>query len=233
MSKVESQKSKVESPMQTKDWNGNKESAHIMIGNNYRTKTESADREQRDYYATEPRAVRLLMEQLNLPKDFTIWECACGEGHLSEELHRLGYDVYSSDIINRGYRNQNAEIDFLNFDGFFDITEDGVGDDDIQAIITNPPYKYTTEFILKALKLVSVGGIVAMLLNLNYLSGKGRYAQIFSKYPPSKVYVFTGRVSCAKNGDFEHNSGSAINYAWFVWRKGFIKVTPQIEWIEI
>ena len=38
-------------------------------------------------------------------EDFTklhVWECACGEGHLSKELQKQGYQVYSSDLIDRG-----------------------------------------------------------------------------------------------------------------------------------
>ena len=42
-----------------------------------------------------------------LPEDFFpfVWECACGGGHLSEVLKTRGYDVKSSDIIDRGYEN--------------------------------------------------------------------------------------------------------------------------------
>jgi hypothetical protein len=43
-----------------------------------------------------------------------IWENACGEGHLSKELIKQGYQVYSSDLIDRGY-GMNP-IDFLGYD---------------------------------------------------------------------------------------------------------------------
>ena len=32
-----------------------------------------------------------------------IWECACGQGHLSEVLKANGYNVKSTDLIDRGY----------------------------------------------------------------------------------------------------------------------------------
>ena len=41
-----------------------------------------------------------------------VWECACGEGHLSEVLKSHGYKVRSSDIINRGYPGTEI-LDFL------------------------------------------------------------------------------------------------------------------------
>lgn len=48
-----------------------------------------------------------------------------------------------------------------------------------------------------------------------------------------KVLVFSERVLCAKNGDFEgmkQGGGSAVAYAWFVWQKGYNGNTT-IEWI--
>lgn len=56
---------------------------------------------------------------------------------------------------------------------------------------------------------------------------------MFSKYPPKKVLVFSERVLCAKNADFEgmkQGGGSAVAYAWFVWEKGF-NGKLIIEWI--
>lgn len=41
-----------------------------------------------------------------------------------------------------------------------------------------------------------------MFLRLQFLEGKRR-GKFFEKYPPSRVYVSTGRFACAKNGDFE------------------------------
>ena len=54
---------------------------------------------------------------------------------------------------------------------------------------------------------------------------------MFQKYPPKVVYVFSGRVKCAMNGDFEKVGSSAVAYAWFVWEKGF-KDEPVIRWVN-
>ena len=59
------------------------------------------DRETNDYYATDPYAATLLMEQETFSR--RIWECACGEGHLAKEFQKAGYLVYSSDLIDRGF----------------------------------------------------------------------------------------------------------------------------------
>ena len=81
-----------------KDWTGNSRSAHTTLGaRNYALN----EREVNDYYATEPKAARLLMAEEQFAP--MIWECACGEGHLAKEFISAGYHVYSTDLIDRGF----------------------------------------------------------------------------------------------------------------------------------
>ena len=88
-----------------KDWTGNSRSAHAILGaRNY----AQNEREIHDYYATEPKAARLLTEVEQFSP--IIWECACGEGHLVKEFEKAGYMVYASDLIDRGC---GEKIDFL------------------------------------------------------------------------------------------------------------------------
>lgn len=80
------------------DWTGNSRSTHAMLGaRNY----AQNEREENDYYATEPYAAALLMQVETFSR--YIWECACGEGHLSREFEKAGYFVYSSDLVDRGF----------------------------------------------------------------------------------------------------------------------------------
>ena len=37
------------------------------------------------------------------------------------------------------------------------------------------------------------------------------------KYPIKKVYVFSKRLNCAKNAEFEKYKSNAIAFAWFIW----------------
>lgn len=191
-----------------KDWIGNASVRKCNIRN--------ADAEPNDYYATEPKAVELLLEVEDFAQ--TIWEPACGEGHISKVLKAHGYDVLSTDLIDRGYGT--GEVDFLTtecrrhkFDG---------------DIITNPPYKYAKEFAEKALDLVEPGRKVAMFLKLTFLEGQGR-RDFFRNNPPMAVYVSSARLQCGKNGVFE--GSSAVAYAWFVWQKGHIGPT-HLKWIN-
>lgn len=72
-----------------------------------------------------------------------------------------------------------------------------------------------------------------MFLKLQFLEGKARKA-LFQKFPPKCIYVASGRLLCAKNGEFEKmkaGGGSAVAYAWFVWQKGYTGETV-VKWIN-
>ena len=108
-----------------------------------------SERERDDYYATEPKAVELL---LDLEKfDSNILEPCCGEGHMSEVLKSAGYNVTSSDLIDRGYGEVKSLFDYEHFDG---------------DVITNPPYKLALDCVKKSLDIVDNGRKVAMFLKI-------------------------------------------------------------------
>ena len=165
-----------------KDWSGNVNSVWKMLGASNHTENE---READDYYATDPIAIDKLLE-IEKPHRF-VWECACGGGHLSERLTERGYDVFNSDIKNRGYAEQHLVLDFLKQeDKLFSFEHD---------ILTNPPYKYATEFVLKALELLHEGCKCFMFLKLTFLEGKRRYIELFRDTPPA-VFTFFLSASC-------------------------------------
>lgn len=201
--------------IKVKDWIGNAKSDLVRNGASNHAMEE---RQENDYYATEPKATELLLDRETLSR--VVWECACGGGHMSDVLKRRGYVVYSSDLIDRGYQGTDL-IDFLK------TTQTNNMD-----IITNPPYKYAKEFVEHALDISEDGTKVAMFLKLTFLEGKAR-KEMFKKYPPKVIYVSSSRLQCAKNGDFERYGkgvGTAVAYAWYVWEKGF-KGDPIIKWI--
>ena len=175
------------------------------------------EREPMDYYATDPKAVEMLLKLEQFAP--VIWEPACGEGHISKVLQAHGYEVLSTDLVYRGFGDPEP-LDFLK------ETLDGFEGD----IITNPPYSVGLEFVQRALESIRPGGKVAMFLKVQFLEGQKRGA--FFKYtPPRTVYISRSRLSCAKNGDFERFPDSAIAYAWYVWEKGFTG-DPVIKWFN-
>lgn len=148
-----------------KDWTGNKTSVFKTLG---ASSHADAERQQNDYYATDPFAAQLLLQE-EVFSDH-IWECACGEKHLSNVFEADGYQVRSSDLIDRC---GNEVYDFLS-------DENTLWDGDI---ITNPPYKFATQFVQKAIDIIPKGRKVAMFLKLQFLEGKER-RKLFEKYPP-------------------------------------------------
>jgi len=141
----------------------------------------------------------------------------CGAGHISTVLKEYGYEVRSSDIEDRV---GNEVLDFLS------CKEPWNG-----SIVTNPPFKYAQEFVEKALELLPNRGKCAFLLRLQFLEGIKR-RKLFDENPPKTVYVFSKRIQCCINGEFEKYKGvgSAIPFAWFVWAKGY-KGDTVVKWI--
>ena len=199
-----------------KDWIGNKKSVFTSLGASNHTDKE---RQIEDYYATDPKVAKLLLELETFSPN--IWECACGEGHLSKVFADAGYKVKSTDLIDRGFGETG--IDFLSIDNL-----EWNGD-----IITNPPFKYAKQFVLKALQIIPTGNKVAMFLKIQFLETKGRKS-LFLSQPPKTVYVSSSRLLCAKNAEFEkmiEGGGSAVAYAWYVWQKGF-NGTTELKWFN-
>lgn len=197
------------------DWTGNNKSIYTCLGASNHSEEV---REMNDYYATEPKATKLLLENEKFSE--CVWEPACGEGHMVEVLVDAGYVVKASDLVRRKYPLE--VMDFLQVN---EVNE--------YDIITNPPYKIAKEFVEHALDISRDGVKVAMFLKLTFLESKAR-KKLFEKYPPKVLYVSSSRLQCAKNGDFvkyKQGTGTAVAYGWFVWEKGF-KGEPVIRWIN-
>lgn len=190
-----------------KDWTGNTQAVHAVNQRN-------RDAQEHDYYATDPKAVELLLEHEKFSGP--VWEPACGEGHISKVLQAHGLHVHSSDLVDRGYGA--AGVNFLTYP-FCDHRCD---------IITNPPYKYARQFVEQALSVVADGQKVAMFLKLTFLEGQGR-RDLFRNNPPAAVYVSSARLECGKNGVF--TGSSAVAYCWIVWHKGHQGPT-ELKWIN-
>ena len=182
------------------------------------TSHSKGEREKHDYYATDPVAV----EELLKVETFNnyVWECAYGEGHIGDVLENNGYKVYKTDIVERS-RPLDKILDFIKFENKKLRKVD---------IVTNPPYKYAKEFVEKSLDIIENDCKVAMLLKLTFLESKSR-RELFETNPPKYIYVFSKRITCAINGEFDKISSSAIAYAWFVWVKGY-KGNTVIKWIN-
>jgi hypothetical protein len=186
--------------------------ASLMLGVNPNSK-----REENDFYATNPVALKLFLKEFKELNN-CVWECACGEGHLSQELINNGYIVQSTDLIDRGYESFTEKISFL------DCNTKWNGD-----ILTNPPFKLAEEFVEKGMNLIEDGNKLILFLKIQFLEGQKR-KQMFSKYPLKYVYCHSSRQQCSMNADFVNLKATTQFYAWYVWEKGY-KGETILKWI--
>uniref|UniRef100_UPI003BA8FBB3 hypothetical protein n=1 Tax=Stappia sp. TaxID=1870903 RepID=UPI003BA8FBB3 len=171
-----------------------------------------ADLEGPDFFPTPAWATHALIE--NEPFSGEIWECACGNGAMSEVLECTGNSVFSSDLFDRGYGQPG--IDFK------------VSTRKADNIITNPPYNSAEEFVHQGLKLSR--NKFALLLRLAFLEGANRAKNIFQSSPPSRVWVFSERITFYPAGAVRKGSGTTA-YAWFVWDKSSPSHT-ELKWLK-
>ena len=212
--------------MLQKDWTGGNASVFKALGATNHADGERADK---DFYATDFRAIDLLKKKVDLPH--FILEPACGQGHLSERLKELGHEVWSYDIVDRGYGEVQNFFEMLTLPSTLSLSLQN-GRSERLAIVTNPPYKWSTDFVLHALELCREGDLVCMFVKTTFLEGKRRYQELFSQHRPWKVLQFVERILCAKNGDFDEarKQGSAVSYMWCCWQKGY-KGETIVDWL--
>jgi len=143
-----------------------------------------------------------------------IWESACGDGAMSRVLEETGRSVFSSDLHKRGYGEGGR--DFLTWPHKAD------------NIVTNPPYNSAEGFVAAGVK--NSSRKFALLLRLAFLEGANRANTIFAKIPPSRVWVFSERITFYPSGVEPKGSGTTA-YAWFVWDKDAPSRT-ELKWFK-
>ncbi|WP_217434019.1 hypothetical protein [Leisingera sp. ANG59] len=170
-----------------------------------------ADLDGPDFYPTPAWATYALIDNEKFHGD--IWECACGDGAMSSVLSRTGQNVESSDLYDRGFGEPGIDFRETNRTA--------------TNIITNPPFNAAEDFVHTALKVADKK--FALLLRLAFLEGAKRRSTIFSKAPPSRVWVFSERITFYPKGVKRKGSGTTA-YAWFVWDKDHCGGT-ELSWL--
>jgi len=188
---------------------------------------KSDDRNENDFYPTPPVAAYALCQYFDVPGP--VWEPACGKGHLSAEMRRLGLDVIASDLYDYDtLESYTPGIDFLHADL-----------PTVRSIITNPPYKnrLAEKFVIRSLE----HGVEfnAFLCRLQFMTSATRYDSLFSRTPPTDILIFPKRLNCNEEAASavraEDQLGGMLEYAWFVWRKNTpsFSTRTEIRWIDM
>lgn len=170
-----------------------------------------ADVNGADFFPTPAWATHALIDNEDFKGD--IWECACGNGAMSDVLAQTGNRIISSDLYDRGYGE--AEVDFL------------TAERRASNIITNPPYNSAEGFVDAGMK--KSDRKFALLLRLAFLEGANRQRTIFNRCPPARVWVFSERITFYPLNAERKGSGTTA-YAWFVWDKEAANGT-ELRWL--
>lgn len=171
----------------------------------------SADLNGPDFFPTPSWATYALIDNEGFKGD--VWECACGDGAMSKVLAEVA-KVESSDLYNRGFGESGVD--------FIGSTRRA------SNIVTNPPYNCAEAFVRTGID--QAGKKFALLLRLAFLEGANRANTIFATVPPSRVWVFSERITFYQKGATIKGSGTTA-YAWFVWDKEAPSGT-ELKWFK-
>lgn len=165
-----------------------------------------------EFYPTPPwtgRAIGRFIQRLD-PSARTVWEPACGQGHMAAALAET-FEVKASDVHDYGYGQVR---DFLA------PTEPEMRGEDPRLcdwIITNPPFRLAETFAQLGLKRARRG--VALLCRLAFEQGGERYPQLMrlsaQATPCERPSMRLGR--------WDPELSTATPYSLFVW------MTPEAE----
>lgn len=170
-----------------------------------------ADLDGPDFYPTPAWATYALIENEKFSGD--IWESACGDGAMSEVLAQHSNNVESSDLFDRGFGQSGVD---------FTSTAQTAAN-----VITNPPFNAAEQFVHSGVK--AAKRKLALLLRLAFLEGGARQKTIFNRCPPSKVWVFSERITFYPRNVERKGSGTTA-YAWFVWDQDHFGPT-ELKWL--
>lgn len=169
-----------------------------------------------DDFPTPPWAVRALCELIGKPDSLNTMTCrepAANRGYMARTLAEYFARVEGSDIFDYGAGYPCRDYLF------------GPAPKRTDWTITNPPFRLAEQFIFRAF---DCSPNVAVIVRSAFLEGIGRYYNLFSFAPPTRVMQFTERVVMHK-GKLSAKGSTATAYCWLIWNAGAPR--RPMEWI--
>jgi hypothetical protein len=156
-------------------------------------------RRKHDAYQTPPAVTRALARVEFARWPSRIWEPCTGAGKLAAVLREFGTKVIESDLPTDFLKTTRAAA---------------------TAIVTNPPYRLATEFIMHAHEL----GVAyhAWLLKADFLNAQRAQPLIETVGYPARIWVLTERP------DFLAQGAPTMNCSWFVFAGRHSKASLQL-----
>lgn len=158
-----------------------------------------------EHYETPQWAIDAILKAEKLHR--VVVDPCCGAGVMSDAAKNLGYEVYSTDIHDWGYRMAKEPVDFLKFTP--KMCEEF-------TVFMNPPFSKAVEFVEKSIDL-GAQKIIAFQRFSWWESRRRR--EFWQKNPPTKVYICGDRAHCWRHDIplSERGSSTPTAHAWFVW----------------
>jgi hypothetical protein len=154
------------------------------------------------YHPTPPRGARALLARESFKG--VLWECACGDGAISKILEAAGFEVVSTDLVDRGYGRGGH--DFLANNTML-----------ADHIITNPPYGpvrgLSARSVEHALTRIRPGGTVCMLLRTNWEAPQA-HQHLMARC--CRKYTFSRRLEMHRGGYTGRKHSPQLDVSWYV-----------------
>lgn len=174
-------------------------------------------RPEDDFFETPKIATCAMLNNINVPRDVILWECACGHGKISKILEKVCPNQVLSTELNTD-RYGVGGVDFL---------KDGVNFKPQGRfwVVTNPPFKLANEFVRKAFEYGAER--IIFLLRFNYLeSGKVR-EDILNNGHLLRVLLMKERLQMFPYGWTGKKGSATQNHAWFIWDRNYNAEVPS------
>lgn len=190
-------------------------------------------RDSLDDFATPPWATRALCERLDIAPGMIVREPCANRGYMARPLAEFFDDVLASDVHDYGVGYGVDDYLFGDYPGAVDWT------------IANPPFRLAQQFVERAFATSTHG--LAMFLRTSFVEGQTRYAELFSKLPPSLILHFSERVVLSRGAPRDPDEkywdqgakgrqgawkkpSTATSYSWFLWEADRPDLTVT-DWI--
>lgn len=175
------------------------------------------DADANDLYQTNPKAVHLAVKAGVFRGVRTAYDPCNGLGAISNVLESIGIKTQTSDLIDYGIGD--TVTDFLGAE---------IGNkNNVDAIVFNPPYKLTSEFIDRALE---INDKVIMFNRVTFLETEKRAIKLQKDWGLTDIYLHASRVGC-KKGLEEERYANAVFYGWYILEPSKYAGVTNAHWI--
>lgn len=173
-----------------------------------------------DDFPTQPwgtRALLMMLDRRGLENEYrSCLEPAANRGYMVRPLKERFAEVRASDVHDYGHGFHVRDFLFP------------APAEEVDWIITNPPFRLGQEFALTAIARARTGA--AMLVRTAFLEGGDRYKKLYAPRRPNFAFQFVERLPMVK-GRCERKASTATAYTWLVWLRGAPPVDTILDWI--